>query len=75
VIKKERVMLIVSLLVSIQHSVVRFKTRKKMALLTAQQRMDIGLTVERQQAEISRATWLGFLKDLRLTIKEKGRSL
>jgi uncharacterized protein YjiS (DUF1127 family) len=66
-------MLIVSLFVCIQQSVERFQTRKKLASLTAQQMSDIGMTKERHQAELSQATIVGFVRDVVLFIRNKGR--
>ncbi len=68
-------MFVARLFVSIQHSSVRFKTRKKLAFLTAQQMWDLGLTKEQQQAELSQATMAGFMSDLRVSLKNKGRIL
>ncbi|QUX91209.1 hypothetical protein CYL31_07180 [Marinomonas sp. A3A] len=66
-------MLVVSLFVSIQQSVERFQTRKKLASLTAQQMKDIGMTKERYQTELSRATMVGLVRDVLLLIKNGGR--
>jgi uncharacterized protein YjiS (DUF1127 family) len=66
-------MLVVSLFVSIQQSVERFQTRKKLASLTAQQMKDIGMTKERYQTELSRATMVGVVRDVLLLIKNGGR--
>lgn len=68
-------MLVVSVLVAIQQSALRFKTRKKLASLSAQQMTDMGMTKERQRAELSQATVIGFMNDLRTLIKNKGRML
>jgi hypothetical protein len=68
-------MLVVSVLVCIQQSALRFKTRKKLASITALQMKDIGMTKERQQAELSQATLIGFVGDLLTFIKNKGRIL
>ena len=68
-------MFVVSVLVCIQQSALRFKTRKKLASITALQMKDIGMTNERQQAELSQATLIGFVGDLLTFIKNKGRIL
>lgn len=68
-------MFVVSVLVCIQQSTLRFKTRKKLASITALQMKDIGMTKERQQAELSQATLIGFVGDLLTFIKNKGRIL
>lgn len=65
-------MLVVSLFVCIQQSVERFKTRRKLMRLTPQQMTDIGMTKERQQAEVSQATLLGLLRDVLSFSKSKG---
>ena len=65
-------MLVVSLFVCIQQSIERFKTRKKLASITALQMMDIGMTKERQQVELSQATLIGFVEDLLTFIKNRG---
>ncbi|MCW4627780.1 MULTISPECIES: hypothetical protein [Marinomonas] len=65
-------MFVVSVLVCIQQSALRFKTRKKLASITALQMMDIGMTKERQQAELSQATLIGFVGDLLTFMKNKG---
>ncbi|MEO9273371.1 hypothetical protein ABFY09_00820 [Marinomonas sp. 5E14-1] len=67
-------MLIISFFVHIQHCVVRYKTRKALVTLTATQMTDIGMTQERQQAELSQASVKGFTRDLINRIK-KGRAL
>ncbi|WP_417528011.1 hypothetical protein [Marinomonas shanghaiensis] len=68
-------MFVVSVLVCIQQSALRFKTRQKLASITALQMKDIGMTKERQQAELSQATLIGFVGDLLTFIKNKGRIL
>lgn len=68
-------MFVVSVLVCIQQSTLRFKTRQKLASITALQMKDIGMTKERQQAELSQATLIGFVGDLLTFIKNKGRIL
>lgn len=67
-------MLIISLFVHIQYCVVRYKTRKALVSLTSTQLSDIGMTQERQQAELSQASVKGFTRDLIERIKE-GRAL
>ncbi|NLQ16883.1 DUF1127 domain-containing protein [Marinomonas sp. M1K-6] len=57
-------MLVVSLMVCLQHSAMRFKTRKKLASLSAQQLADIGMTKERQKMELAQASVKGFVVDL-----------
>lgn len=66
-------MLVVSLFVCIQQSIERFQTRKKLASLTPQQMIDIGMTKERHQAELSQATIVGFMRDVMFLIKNKGQ--
>ena len=68
-------MFVARLFVSIQRSSVRFKTRKKLAFLPAQQLWDLGLTKEQQQAELLQQTMSGFMSDLRVSLKNKGRRL
>jgi len=67
-------MLIVSLFVHIQHCAERYKTRKALAQLTAQQMLDIGMTKDRQQSELQQASVKGFTRDLIDRIK-KSRAL
>ncbi|WP_369920828.1 hypothetical protein AB8E32_00635 [Marinomonas polaris] len=66
-------MLVVSLFVCIQQSIERFQTRKKLASLTPQQMIDIGMTKERHQAELSQATIVGLMRDVIFLIKNKGQ--
>ncbi|SHE35260.1 hypothetical protein SAMN02745753_00113 [Marinomonas polaris DSM 16579] len=66
-------MLVVSLFVCIQQSIERFQTRKKLASLTSQQMIDIGMTKERHQAELSQATIVGLMRDVIFLIKNKGQ--
>ncbi|MGO2511847.1 hypothetical protein [Marinomonas polaris] len=66
-------MLVVSLFVCIQQSIERFQTRKKLAFLTPQQMIDIGMTKERHQAELSQATIVGLMRDVMFLIKNKGQ--
>jgi uncharacterized protein YjiS (DUF1127 family) len=68
-------MLVISLFVHIQHCVERYKTRKALSLLTTTQISDIGMTQERQQAELSQATIVGFTRDLKDSIKKNRSSL
>lgn len=68
-------MLVISLLVHIQHCVERYQTRKALALLTRAQMSDIGLTQERQKAELSQASVRGFTRDLMDRIKKDKASL
>ncbi|AWY00192.1 hypothetical protein A8139_09430 [Marinomonas primoryensis] len=68
-------MLIVSLFVHFQDCVTRYQTRKGLASLTAQQLMDIGMTKERQQAELSQASFKGILCDMMVKVKKRGRML
>ena len=72
--QKEKVMLIVSLFVCIQQSIERFQTRKKLAKLSAEQLNDIGMTKERQQIEVSQATFLQLLRDVVLRVKNARRA-
>jgi uncharacterized protein YjiS (DUF1127 family) len=64
-------MLVVSLFVCIQQGIERFQTRKKLASLTPQQMIDIGMTKERHQAELSQATIVGLVRDVLLLIKNR----
>ena len=66
-------MLVVSLFSCLQQSIERFQTRKKLASLTPQQMIDIGMTKERHQAELSQATIVGLMRDVMLLIKNKGQ--
>lgn len=66
-------MLVVSLFSCLQQSIERFQTHKKLASLTPQQMIDIGMTKERHQAELSQATIVGFMRDVMFLIKNKGQ--
>lgn len=71
--KKGRTMLIVSLFVHIQHCLERYKNRKALVSLNAQQISDIGITYEEKQAELAKASVLGFACDLLRHIKQGRR--
>jgi len=68
-------MLVVSVLVHFQYCVKRYQTRKKLASLSAQQMADIGMTKERQQSELSQASFNGFMRDFMVKVKKRGRVL
>ncbi|MBD5770118.1 hypothetical protein [Marinomonas colpomeniae] len=63
-------MLIVSLFIHIQYCVGRYKTRKALVLLTTQQMLDIGMTKDRQRAELLQASLYGFFRDLTNKMKK-----
>lgn len=63
-------MLIVSLFVHIQDCVERYQTRKALARLTTQQMSDIGMTKDRQRAELLQASVYGFVRDLTNRMKK-----
>lgn len=67
-------MLIISLLSHLQHCIKRYQTRKALASVSTQQMEDIGLSHEKCQAELSKASIIGFVSDLTRT-KEKGDTL
>lgn len=64
-------MLIISLFVHIQSCVQRYKSRKALALLSAQQMSDIGMTTDQQQTELDQASIYGFTRDLINHIKKR----
>lgn len=66
-------MLVVGVFACIQKSVERFKTRRKLASITAQQMSDIGMTTEIKDMELAQASMMGFLRDVLFYIKNKGR--
>ncbi|UTW00741.1 hypothetical protein KDW99_06335 [Marinomonas rhizomae] len=66
-------MLVVGVFACIQKSVERFKTRRKLASITAQQISDIGMTAEIKEMELAKAGIMGFLRDVLFYIKNKGR--
>lgn len=63
-------MLVVGVFACIQKSVERFKTRRKLASITAQQMSDIGMTAEIKEMELAKAGIMGFLRDVLFYIKK-----
>ncbi|ETX11399.1 hypothetical protein MUS1_10870 [Marinomonas ushuaiensis DSM 15871] len=68
-------MLVISLFVHIQHCVQRYQSRKALALLSAQQMCDIGITDDEKQTEIAHASVLGFVRDLLRQVKKGMKAL
>jgi uncharacterized protein YjiS (DUF1127 family) len=57
-------MLIISLLTHVQYCIERYQTRKSLIKVSEQQMQDMGLTHEIRQAELSQASFSGFIGDL-----------
>ncbi|REG86828.1 hypothetical protein [Marinomonas pollencensis] len=66
-------MLIISLLTHVQYCIVRYQTRKALATVSAAQMQDMGLSHEACQAELSKASIMGFVSNLTHT-KRKGEA-